>query len=340
LEEFVSHLNDQRIRYYHCSDRMNMHQNFDLAIEKARGSYVCSIGDDDGLIVPAALSSLRRAISFGADAVLTETYSYSWPGTVHPLWGDMGGPVRSSRVYPGVGETLFDPTVALEELFRRGAVGGLGMLPRVYHGYVSRASLAALKQRCGTYFPGGSPDLANAVALVAFVDSVFFDPSVTIISGHSPRSGGGQGASGRHHGELDQVSHLPPETIRDWEAAIPRFWSGTTIYAQTAIEAARAVGLTPTQPFNYTKVCTACLVYEPAKYREHVRAALRVTRRRWSDLWLSIAVEYAAMTIRRVRVFIRNFAFFRLGLGVFGRFDSVGGMMIRLASGSDGRKSV
>ncbi len=335
LQELVSGLNDPRIRYFHCAEPLNMHQNFDLAINKARGEYVCAMGDDDGIIIPAALASLHRAKSRGADALLTEMYSYSWPGIVHRIWGDMGGPVSSARVFPGIREQLLDPVVALEELFRRGSVGGLGLLPRIYHGYVSRTSLNALKEHCGTYFPGSSPDLANAVALVPFVDTMLFDPSVTLISGHSPRSGGGQGTAGQHHGELEDVSHLPPETLNNWDPAIPRFWSGTTIYAQSAVEAARAVDLSPAQTFNYKAVCVGCLIYQPTKYRKHIRAALLATGQGGSYLGPSLAAGYVAMTFRRSKSFIRNFAIYYLGIGILGRFDSIKDIMIQMSRGSD-----
>lgn len=336
LREFVASLNDPRIRYFYCAEQLNMHQNWDLAIDKACGEYVCLIGDDDGILVDAALASLREAKSLGADAVLTEMYSFLWPGNVHRLWGDMGGPVSSRRIFPQMRQQqLLDPVVALEDLFRRGSVGGLGLLPRIYHGYVSRASLYALKERCGTYLPGGSPDMANAVALVPFVDKMLFDPSVTLISGHSPKSGGGQGTAGLHHGELEQVKHLPPETIRYWDPAIPRFWSGITIYAQSAIEASRAVGQVPQNEFNYPMVCTACLIYEPKIYRKKVFAARKEKDIARSQLG-GLVKFYAQMITRRLVNFIKNIAFYKFGIGKLGYFESIKDMMTRLSS--EGRK--
>lgn len=338
LQDVISALKDPRIRYFYSADPLNMHQNFDLAIDKAQGDYVCALGDDDGLIIPAALASLRHAKSSGADALLTELYSYPWPGVKHRIWGDLGGLVYSKRVFPGIDKQSLDPAAELEKLYSRGSVGGLGLLPRVYHGYVSRASLAALKERCGTYFPGGSPDMANAVALVPFTKSMLFDPSITLISGQSPRSSGGQ--DGRQHSELEQVRHLPPETLRNWDPAIPRFWSNMTIYAQAAVEAARAAGLSPAYRFNYTNLCVACLIYQPKKYSKYVEAALRANGLYHSNLSLWLASEYTAMTLRRGGTFIRNFGFYYLGLFKLGRFDTIEDMMIRLSSSENSVCSV
>ncbi len=333
LQDVIAGLDDPRVRYFYHGERLSTHQNFDFAIDKAQGDYVCAIGDDDGLIIPAALDSLRRAKSVGADALLTEMYSYSWPGTVHRFWGNIGGLVLSARAFPGLREHFLDPKAELEELFRRGSVGGLGLLPRVYHGYVARVRLKALKEQCGTYFPGGSPDLANAIALVPFVEKMLFDPSVTLISGHSPPSGGGAGAAGRHHGELEQATHLPPATLRNWDPAIPHFWSGTTIYAQTAMEAANAVGLSSARPFNYAKVCVACLIYQPRAYREHIYAALKASGKPRAGLWPLLAVEYAAMTLRRTQTFVRNFCFYYLRIAKVSRFGSIRDMMLQLSGG-------
>lgn len=335
LQEFVADLDDLRIRYFYCAEPLTMHQNFERAIDNACGDYVCAIGDDDGLIIPAAIDSMRRAKTSGADAILTEMHSYPWPGTIHRFWGEIGGLVSSVRTFPGVDEQEVDATAELEKLYRRGSVGGLGLLPRVYHGYVSRASLLALKGHCGTYFPGGSPDLANAVGLVPFVKKMHFDPNITLISGHSPRSGGGQGSAGQHHGELDDIDHIPPETICNWDPAIPRFWSGTTIYAQTVVEAAKAVGLLSAVPFNYLKVCVACLIYQPKTYQNHIRAALNANGGTSVALWLSIAAECAAMVFRRSLIFIRNFGFYCLGIGKLGRFENIKDMMVQLSSGAE-----
>lgn len=329
LGRFVRELGDARIRYFHRAERLSMHQNFDAAIAMATGEFVCVIGDDDGIVVAESLAVLRRAKALGASAVLTDVVSFRWPGVVHRFWGEIGGPAYIVR--RGLGEQLIDPEQALDDVYANGAVDGLGMLPRVYHGYVSRAALTALFDRCGTYFPGGSPDIANAVALAAFVDKMLFDPGIALISGHSPRSGGGEGAAGVHHGELEQAAHLPAETIRDWDPAIPRFWCGTTIYAQSVISAARAVGLQPDRPFNYMKVCVACLIYQPARYRDFVQAALRSLGKGRGAVWPVLARDYLAMLAGRGRTFIRNVGQIKLGLGAFDRFANVGEMMTRLA---------
>jgi Glycosyl transferase family 2 len=336
LKDFVAILGDKRIRYRYNAKPLSMHENFELGIDDARGEFVCAIGDDDGIMVRAALASLREAKAEGADAVLTEMYSYSWPGTRHKIWGEMGGPVFIQRVFPAEQKHVVNAKAEVEKLFKNGSIGGLGFLPRVYQGYVSKNSLDALKQHSGTYFPGGSPDLANAVGIVPFVQKVLFDPSVTLITGHSPRSGGGQGSAGRHHAELEKTSHLPAATIRDWDPGIPRFWSGTTIYAQTAVEAAKAVGLTPVTAFNYARVCVACFIFQPSLYRAHVRRALKVSG--WTTYaLLPFAVkEIAVLNLRRLGTFVRNINFYYFGGRKLGEFENIEEIMVGLHGGQSG----
>jgi hypothetical protein len=313
LSDIVAGLDDQRIRYHHAPERLNMHQNFDRAVDLARGEYVCVIGDDDGVLVSPALAALRKAKAQSAEALLTELYLYAWPGVLHKIWGDMGGPLDSSPAFPGQAERILAPIDALEDLYRRGAVGGLGLLPRVYHGYVARTSLAGLKAQCGTYFPGASPDIANAVGLTKFVSRLLFDPAATIISGHSPKSGGGSGAAGRHHSELDDARHLPASSIQQWDKRLPRFWCGPTVYAQSALEAARAVNVCPATAFNYLNVCAACLAFEPPVYRHHIHRAIELNSQPNSFAWVLIANHLLQISARRAHVFLRNIRMRTLG---------------------------
>lgn len=312
LSSVVLQLKDQRIRYHHTAQHLTMHENFDRAIDLARGEFVCAIGDDDGILIPAALASLRRARVRSAEALITELYSYSWPGVVHSIWGDMGGPIHKARNFPRQPERILDPKDELEDLYRRGAVGGLGLLPRVYHGYVTRKSLLSLKDECGTCFPGASPDMANAVGLTKFVSRLFFDPAVTIISGHSPKSGGGSGTAGSHHSELTDAHHLPADSIKNWDERLPRFWCGSTVYAQSALEAAKATKISTTTRFNFLNVCAACLAFEPPTYRHHIMTAIEINNRAHKILWPIVLYHIIKISLKRAQSFVRNFKLYKL----------------------------
>lgn len=321
----VAELDDPRLRYSHTSDKLNMHGNFDRAIDQAKGVYLCGLGDDDGILVEPALALLQVALEREIDAVLPGIHSYSWPDLQHWYWGDVGGRLFSS-VTP-THERLLDPETELAAVFACGVTRGVGNLPRVYQGIVSQRSLDAVRARCGTYFPGPSPDMANAVALAANVGSIWLHPEPVIISGHSPKSGGGAGAAGQHHGRLEDQTHLPAGTVEAWTPAIPRFWSGFTIYAQSAQVAAAQTRSVPPPPLGLANLYAACLVFERRAYWPEVWKAMRTHPRFGLGLILGVAGAAAMMLAQRARSFIANFLRYRFARGDSRRFTDIADLM-------------
>ena len=305
LEALVDTLNDPRLRYDFSSEDLNMHQNFDQAIALANGTYVCALGDDDGILVDQALALLARARTEGVDAVLTQTLVYNWPGLSHRFWGDVGG-AMAGNMFAENTERMLDPRAELDRVFQRGVTMGLGLLPRVYQGFVSRRSLEALRQACGSCFPAASPDMANAVGLVPFVNKVLYTPRAAVVSGHSPKSGGGTGAAGKHHGRLEDRTNLPPGTLQNWDPTIPRFWSGLTIYAQSAVAAAKASAPSAPVALAHHRLYAACLIYEPAVYRHDILKAARLVP--GSRFLMGIRVAWAVMAtlVKRTANFLTN----------------------------------
>lgn len=305
LGEAVAALGDPRIRYIHSSDQLNMHENFTRAITQARGRYLCGLGDDDGILIEPALQIVEKAYSNGVDAVLTSARSYSWPGLLHWLWGDVGGYVSPTRRRLPCARAV-DPVEQVAKVFSDATVNGLGLLPRLYHGIVSRAALERLRERAGSYFPGGSPDMANAIGLGYCVETLSYDPGAVIISGHSRKSGGGAGSAGKHHGAIDDQRHLPPGILDRWPAAIPRYWSGHTIYAQSAIAAAEDTADRPLPGFAFAKLYAACLVFDRREYRRDIFASMRVNPAFGPGMAVKVGLNIASLTLLRTRLFVAS----------------------------------
>ncbi|KGB54081.1 Glycosyl transferase family protein [Sphingopyxis sp. LC81] len=302
LGEAIADLADARIRYFHSPDRMNMHENFTRAIVHSRGIYLCGLGDDDGILIEPALQIVESAHANGVDAILTSVRSYSWPGLQHWLWGDVGGQILPTRRKLPFAKKL-DAVEQVAEVFSDATVRGLGLLPRLYHGVVSRTALDRLLARTGSYFPGGSPDMANAVGLSYCVDALIYDPRAVIISGHSRKSGGGAGSAGKHHGAIEDQPHLPPGIIDRWPVAIPRYWSGHTIYAQSAIAAAEDATDRALPEFAFHRLYAACLVFDRAEYRRHIFSAMRQNPNFGAAMAVRVAVGVVGMTALRARAF-------------------------------------
>lgn len=306
LGDAVADLADPRIRYIYSSAKMNMHENFSAVIAQSRGIFLCGLGDDDGILVETALASLDKALEMDADAVLTPKYSYSWPGVRHWLWGETGGEVIASEPrYPTL--RSLDPLRQVEAVFADGTITGLGLLPRLYHGYIRRDALERLHARTGSYFPGGSPDMANAIGLAYSVNKMLFDPVASIISGHSKKSGGGAGAAGQHHGRIEDQAQLPENILDHWPETVPKYWSSITIYAQSAIAAAIASTTEALPAFAFHRLYAACLAYDRKQYRRKVIEAMESNPERGFMLNLRILFSILGIIPNRTKMFIANF---------------------------------
>lgn len=305
LGSLVRALEDERIRYDYSAGDLNMHQNFDQTVALATGSYVCALGDDDGVLIDRALEVLGRARAEGIDAVLTQVLIYNWPGLRHHFWGDVGG-TMAGELFTETPEGLLDPKAELDRVFKSGVTSGLGRLPRVYHGFVSRRSLDALRRECGSCFPGASPDMANAVGLVPFVNKILYTPHAAIITGHSPKSGGGAGAAGQHHGRLDDRTNLPPGTLEAWDPSVPRFWSGVTMYVQSAISAAKASAPSLPVRIAHHRLYAVCLIHEPHVYWSDILAAARAVPGSKVLLGTRIAYSVVQTLAKRTANFLFN----------------------------------
>ena len=95
LAAVVAGWGDPRIRYRYRQERLSIDRNCDEAVALARGSYVCLLGDDDGLLLEESLRMLEQARAAGLDAVVPAASFYAWPDLRHATWGAVGGRLDS-----------------------------------------------------------------------------------------------------------------------------------------------------------------------------------------------------------------------------------------------------
>ncbi|MEX1027493.1 MAG: glycosyltransferase family 2 protein [Candidatus Paceibacterota bacterium] len=152
VEEFA----DPRIRYFNTGARLNMCDNFEFALNQAKGRYVIAIGDDDAFI-PGALQTMAEVIErHPASAYFWAPDSYRWPSEGKPAFGY----VRAGKVQI----TEMDLIQIAKKSMRWGGVG-YNWLPRLYHSPVSRDALDALRERTGRVFHSTAPDVFLSYAL-------------------------------------------------------------------------------------------------------------------------------------------------------------------------------
>ena len=105
--------------------------------------------------------------------------------------------------------------------------------------------------------------MANAVAICKYINKYEIIDVPLIISGHSISSTGGQGAQGQHYGEISKIRHLPKDTAANWNEDVPFYWSGSTIYAESVIQALKRTNrIDLIKKFNFEYLIANCFVFD------------------------------------------------------------------------------
>lgn len=236
--EYLSHHNYPFIKYDHKQGQIPMSTNSDLAILNSSGEYVCFIGDDDGVtryIVDCAKWMKRNCI----DAVLPAKVSYFWPDAKKGRVNDNRSTIHFNA-FSGKVEFI-NPLSELYKLINKGFTNR-GNIPLVYHGLVSREALNKIFRIGGTFFPGSSPDISNAVSLCFSINKYAVCDIPITISGASKYHGGGTDVLKNKQPLLSEIPWLLPNAEYNWDNRLPKIGIGESIWADSAIKALQYMG--------------------------------------------------------------------------------------------------
>ena len=235
---------DPRLVYFYEPRTISAMENFNEALGRATGTYVCFIGDDDG-VHPGIAMAARWCLEQGIDA-LTPTVmpSFTWPGAGVPATrftpqtdGTLMVPDYRPRLYK------LEPGANVLRLLRNGGVYYLDYrLAKLYHGIVRRSALQDLKARTGVYLGALSPDIYSSIQLSTVLESVAFIDFPLTVPGVCGASTSVASTTGRHTGKLSSAPHLRARGNYDWDWRIPEVYSPETIWAESAVAALRAIG--------------------------------------------------------------------------------------------------
>jgi glycosyltransferase involved in cell wall biosynthesis len=227
------------LKYFYESERISVIQNSDKAILNATGEYICFIGDDDG-VMPYIIDIVRWMKLNHVKALKSYKPIYLWPGQNSRMeLTDKSGILRFDKFHYRFKSVSIN--FALNYTLKVGATS-MEMLPGLYHGIVKKQTLDEIYHTCKSFFPGPSPDMANAVALTKFISSFIHCEFPVIITGNSPKSTGGLGLLKKHIAKIEEVSHLPKDTAENWSQKIPKYWTGPTIWAESFLKALENCG--------------------------------------------------------------------------------------------------
>jgi Glycosyl transferase family 2 len=250
------------LRYIADPRPVSQSENYELAVAAARGDYVTMIGDDDS-ISWGLLELARWMDRQDVDAFFPGFSVYIWPGVSGRLAG-----TNATGSWSWSNEALtmrvVDAASEREAVLAEGCTS-LESLPRLYYGLVRKRCLDEVRERAGLVFPGPSPDMANAFTLSYCVRRFVTSSLPIFIAGNSRKSNAGLGLRGRHVGEIQDLPFLPADTAARWNACIPFFWSGQTIWSQSAYTAASAMGRADDyeRSNNFRGLYARLLVFQP-----------------------------------------------------------------------------
>jgi len=178
----VDRLADSRVRYFNTGRRLSMCDNYEFALEQARGDYVIYIGDDDA-VIPGALDNLLLRLRAAQELVI-----HMWPLHIYD-WPVEGAPARVAYLAPIRAQTELNLKTKARFVV---SVGGWKYyeLPSPYHSAIPKRILDAIRQRTGRVFHSTQPDVFTAMAIPAFADRAINLGQTVTLHGRSSRSNG------------------------------------------------------------------------------------------------------------------------------------------------------
>jgi glycosyltransferase involved in cell wall biosynthesis len=299
-------LEDFRVNYIHVKEWLAGVDNFENAVAIANGRFVTMIGDDDGVF-----EEIMQAVDWmnkdNVDAMLPDRGHYTWPDLVYSYNNDYFNSILRVDSSFDSHVSYIDPLNELYKVLDSGA-SSLCDLPRLYYGVVSKSVLDEVKALTGQYFPGPSPDMANAVSTALVVKSFAKLNYPLFISGNCSQSTAGLGAKHLHEGEIDKIPFLPKTCKVEWESEVPLFWSGPTIWAEAAIKTLRKMKSEHlVKKFNFASLYARCLIFNS---NNAALTLLKLKERSSISLYLKVAVEYLKVWRMRLRALLKKRATF------------------------------
>jgi glycosyltransferase involved in cell wall biosynthesis len=308
-------IDDVRLIYVKKDGYCSLSDNFQAGIDTAKGEYVCTIGDDDG-INPEIMHVIDWAIENKIDAITPKFIAdYTWPD-LQEVKLNSNHLIKKNgvlRIKSFSGKMLeYDPQKGLRKIAH---TCGMDLadsfyIPKIYYGIIRREILSIVKHKIGTNFPGISPDLSGAITVANFVESFYILDYPLFISGSSLKSASGASSLRMHHGNLDRQEHLKKGYIANWPSKIPRFYSVESMWSQSALESLRAIQREDLlRKFNYPKIYATSLMFNFA-YKSYVFNSFKqkdnFRSTNYTKDLIYVILEFMGLIIRRARYFLKN----------------------------------
>jgi glycosyltransferase involved in cell wall biosynthesis len=180
--EVVRNFSDPRLIYFNTGQRLSMSDNWEFALEKARGKYIVFIGDDDA-VVPGGIDKLEDIIQQRhSDVYIWWPSMYAWPIDNRKANIRYLAPVQP--IHPINLQKMASFVIAH---------GGWRYyrIPGTYHAAVSVEILDMIRKKTGRVFHTTQPDIFTSMAVPACAKTCINTGHAISIIGFSAKSNGG-----------------------------------------------------------------------------------------------------------------------------------------------------
>lgn len=244
--------------YYYDSDKLSMGENAERGINKAKGEYICFIGDDDAVcrnIADCAEWMRENQI----DAVRSLYLNY--------CWNEDKGDNRGSVYYDDISFAcrLGDPIAEMKKVLNDG-VPDFKYMAKIYHGIIKKSVLEDVQRHGECLFPGPTPDMSGAVSIAFFIKKYVMINIPIVMPGMSRMVGGG--VMGKVL-SLDEVSFITDSDREKWPANYPPLWATELIWPVCVINALKSVNHKEyLSELNKNKVLSRLVVIHRTYFKE------------------------------------------------------------------------
>lgn len=289
------------IKYSYNSIPISQVENFESAIEKVTGEYVTMIGDDDGLsgLLLDVVDYMKRK---EIDALNSQFATYFWPDVVSKSKMNKFSGKMFLPNYDYVISTI-DPQNEVKKCLDAGGTS-LVNLPRMYYGIIKKEILDEVKKAAGVYFPGPSPDMANALSAALFTKIFVNFDAPLFIAGNSAKSAAGMGLAGKHIGKIEGNPQLPKDCHLTWSKCVPMYWSGPTIWAESALQVLTMCKRKDLEThFNFMRIYASCIIFHP-EYKIEIKRSMNNYTGKNKEI--SLFIQKISVWLLRLRFFAKK----------------------------------
>lgn len=235
----LASFNDSRLKYFHHQSNLSVTDNTILGVKNANGAYLIFIGDDD-LVSPYIIEIVKLMQERKVECLNYKPAHYWWNSVE---FSDPNPFNQKCALWMleniSTNFQKLDAKKELQAVIQNGGVSYL-KLPKFYHGVVKKEILENIKDKTGTYLPGGCPDISFAVSLALVTNHYHYIHFPVSVFGASKNSGGGMSANNTHFMLLDDATFVSKQTKDNWDIDIPKIWSAHTWNANSVQEVLKA----------------------------------------------------------------------------------------------------